>query len=175
MQVLSTQFIAKPIMSVQSSDILGTVKGLIIKQESLKIVAIAVKVGKSNNEHYLLPADIRFFNKEKILVDSYQKLSEFEDLVRYQYDITNNYNLIAKKVKTSSGKKLGKVKEFMFDPAHWFVTKLSIKPQFVRNVFYTKLLIDREDIVKTEDRAIIVKDNYAKLKKPAAVVLPARS
>ncbi len=175
MQILSSQFVGKPIISVQTSEIIGYIKDMVTKQEDLKIVALCVSQPHQKESYYLLPSDIRFFNKDKVIVDSFQKLSEFSELVRYQHDITSNYRIIKKRVKTSSGKKLGRVVDYMFDPAHYFVTKLNVKPLLLQNIVYTKLLIDRDDIIDTQKNYIIVKDNFAKLKKPATAVLPAQS
>jgi sporulation protein YlmC with PRC-barrel domain len=124
---------------------------------------------------YLLPTDIRFFNEQKILIDSDQKLSEFEDLVRYQHVITEHYSVIGKHVITSSGKKLGKVRDFLFDPSHYFLTKLVISPPLLRKFLVASLLIDRNDIIETKKNHIIVKENLAKIKKASPSVLPLQS
>lgn len=175
MQVLFTQFVGKPVIGVQNSDHLGILKDVVIKQESLKIIALAVSLKHKKESYYLLPNDIRFFNKDKILVDSFQKLSELSELIRYENDILHNYKIIGKKVQTVSKKKLGKVSNYMFDPAHYYVTKLSVKPNIFKSFLYTKLLIDRDNIIDTNKKYITVRDNYAKLKKSVPAVLPARS
>jgi len=175
MQKLSSELVGRPIVSVQSSQHLGTLTGFILSNEDLKIVACTVAVPGTKNVHYLLPNDIRFFNAQKILVDSHQNLSEFADLVRYQHTITDNYMLIGKKVETTAGKKLGKVTSFLFDPAHYYVTKLGVTPPLFKKFLVTHLLIDRADIIETKKNTIIVKENVAKIKKSAPAVLPQRS
>ncbi len=172
MQKLSTDLMGKPVYSVQSGEPLGLLTGFILQSGDLKMVALTIKVPSSQDVHYLLPADIRYFNTQKILVDSLQNLSVFADLVRHQHAITESYDLIGKKVETASGKKLGKVASFLFDPAHYYVTKINVTPPLLQRVLTTSLLIARADIVETKAKVIIVKENLAKVKKTAPVVLP---
>jgi len=172
MQKLSTELLGKPVYSVQSGEQLGIFTDFILQSGDLKIVACTIKVMSSQEVHYLLPADIRYFNTEKILIDSVQKLSVFADLVRHQEAIAHNYNLIGKKVETVSGKKLGKVLNFLFDPAHYYITKINVSPPILQRILTTSLLIDRADIVETKTKVIIVKENLAKIKKTTSAVLP---
>lgn len=175
MQKLSSDFIGKPIVSVQGAEIIGILSSVIIKPSDFKMIVCVVSPLISKNKLYLLPGDIRLFNNDKIIIDSHQKLSEFEDLVRYQHDIINNYNVIGKKVETTSGKRLGKVSSFMFDPAHYYISKLYVRPGILKSIVVTNLLIDRADVVDTKKNTIIVKDNFAKIKKTSPSVLPQSS
>lgn len=175
MQKLASEFIGLPIVSVQNADNLGNVTGLIIKSNDLKIILCTVTVIGSREKHYLLPRDIRHFNNQKVLVDSIQNVSEFTDLVRYQHDIANNYELISKRVVSVNGKNIGKVINFIFDPDNFYVTKLNVKPGILKNLLVTNLLIDRASIVETQKNVILIKDNFAKVKKTASVALPQRS
>jgi len=156
MQKLSSELLSKPIVGVQNAETLGILTGFIVKSSDFKIVVCIVTSTVSKNKLYLLPSDIRLVNNDKIIIDSHQKLSDFEDLIRYQHDITENYNVIGNKVETSSGKKLGRVSDFIFDPAHFYISKLYVKPGFKKNT-------------------IIVKDNCAKIKKTSPSVLPQSS
>lgn len=170
-----SDFIGKPVVSVQSGHPLGSLTDVILVSDSLKMTVCTVHSPESRAPLYLLPSDIRFFNDQKILVDSDQKLSEFEDLVRYQHAITEHYSVISKHVVTSSGKKLGKVRDYLFDPSHYFLTKLVISPPLLRKFLVASLLIDRNDIVETKKNHIIVKENLAKIKKASPSVLPLQS
>ncbi len=174
MQKLCSNFIGLPIVSVQSSEPLGMLSDLVIKSEDLKIVLIIVTTS-AKEKKYLLPRDIRFFNNQKVLVDSIQNISDFDDLVRYQNDIIHNYTLIGKRVVSASVKRIGKVTNFSFDPAHFYVTKLNVTPGLFKNFLVTNLLIDRSSIVETKKNMIVVKDNFAKIKKTATAPLPQRS
>ncbi len=176
MQKLSSSFIGLPVVSVQSSEPLGLLSDLVVKSEDLKIVLLVVSShAKSKSKKYLLPRDIRFFNNKKVLIDSVQNLSDFDELVRYQNDILNSYRLPGKRVESASEKKIGKVTNFSFDPAHFYVTKLNVNPGFFKNFLVTNLLIDRSSIVETKKNTIVVKDNFAKVSKTATAPLPQRS
>lgn len=175
MQKLSSDLLEKPVVGVQNAETLGLITGFIVKSSDFKIVACVVNSSISKNKLYLLPSDIRLVNNDKIIIDSHQKLSEFEDLVRYQHEITQNYNVIGNKVVTTSGKRLGKVENFIFDPAHFYISKLYVKPNILKSLLVTNLLIDRADVVDVKKNTIVVKDNYAKIKKASPSVLPQSS
>ncbi len=175
MQKLSSDLLEKPVVGVQNAEILGTINGFIVRPDDFKIVVCIVTPIVSKTKLYLLPSDIRLVNNNKIIIDSHQKLSEFEDLVRYQHDITNNYNVIGNKVETTTGKKLGRVKDFIFDPAHFYISKLYVRPRIFKTFLVTNLLIDRADVIDVKKNTIIVKDNFAKIKKASPSVLPQSS
>jgi len=175
MQKLSSDLLTKPVVGVQNAEILGTITGFVIRPDDFKIVVCVVTPIISKTKMYLLPSDIRLVNDNKVIIDSHQKLSEFEDLVRYQHDITNNYTVIGNKVETSNGKKLGRVKDFIFDPAHFYISKLYVRPRMLKVFLVTNLLVDRADVIDVKKNTIIVKDNFAKLKKESPSVLPQNS
>ncbi len=175
MQIIASEFIGLNVVSVQSAEVLGVINGFVLKPEDLKIIVFSLQTFSSREKHYLLPRDIRHFNNQKVLIDSLQNISEFSDLVRYQHDITNDYALIHKPVETVGGKKLGRVVDYMFDPAHYYITKLKVRPRLLSGIFVSSLLIDRSSIVETKQNVIIVKDNFAMIKKTATVPLPQNS
>ncbi|MDQ5943815.1 MAG: PRC-barrel protein [Patescibacteria group bacterium] len=175
MQKLSSDLLEKPVVGVQNAEILGTITGFIVRPDDFKIAVCIVTPLVSKSKLYLLPSDIRLVNNNKIIIDSHQKLSEFEDLVRYQHDITNNYSVIGNKVETTTGKKLGRVKDFIFDPAHFYISKLYVRPRIFKTFLVTNLLIDRADVIDVKKNTIIVKDNFAKIKKASPSVLPQSS
>ena len=172
MQKLSSELLEKPVVGVQNSEVLGTISGFIINSSDFKIIVCIVSSPISKHRLYLLPSDIRLVSHDKIIIDSHQKLSEFEDLIRYQHVITQGYNVIGCKVSTTSGKRLGRVKDFIFDPAHFYISKLYVNPGILKAFIVTNLLIDRADVIDVRKNTIIVKDNYAKIKKASPSVLP---
>lgn len=175
MQHLHSGIIGKPIMSITGAEILGIVTGIVIKPQSLHMIACELKVPMEKAHQYLLFNDIRYFNNQKILVNDKHAISEYADLVRYQDDIDNNYQLVGKRVQTVSGKRLGKVTNFVYDAQHFFVCKLHVAPTLFKSLLITKHIIDRNDIIETKPRAIIVKDSLASIKKTTPSILPQRS
>jgi len=175
MQKRIEDFLGKPVVSIQSAAILGTIVNLVIQSGDLKIVACEISVQNTKEKLYLLPNDIRFLNNDKVLINSVQSLTEFDDLVRYQHNILHNYQLTGKQVETVSGKKLGKVVGYVFDADHFIVKKLSVKQGMFKSLIATDLLIDIADIIDTKPKMIVVKDNLIDLKKASPSVLPQRS
>ena len=174
MQRLYSECVGLPIMSVQTSQMVGQFSKNTLSPDDLKITLIGVKVAMGAVQ-YLLPDDVRLFDTTKIVIDSEQKLSDSEDLVRFDKMQKRNYELISKPVITLSGKKLGKVRDYTFDTTHFLVAKLCITPGLLQRFVHSSLLIDRNDIIETKADVIVVKESTIKVKKTASQVLPAKS
>ncbi len=170
MQVLQSEFSGKPIMSVHTGEQLCVVTGFVIHPDNLKILLFIAHAPLQKQSYYLLPSSIRFADSKRLIIDSAQSLSEFDELVRYQRDILHNFNPLKKKVITQSGKKLGVVQNFSFDNQHNFVQKLYVQANFFKRFLQTQFIIDRNVIIETTKNSIIVKDTVEEL--PATIKTP---
>ena len=158
MQILRSEFIGKPVMGVHTGEQICAITDCIIHQENLKILLFVTQAGLQKNPLYLLPNNIRFADNKRLIVDSAQTLSEFDELVRYQHDILDSYQPIRKKVVTVSGKKLGTVLDYSFDNQHNFIQKIYVRANFFKRFMQAQFVIDRVAIVETKKNSIIVKD-----------------
>lgn len=172
MQRLASQIIGAQLFSVHTGSKIGEITGLLVREKDLKLELLVAKVPDSNLVLYLLSNDIRAFDGNKIIIDSYDKLSEAEDLLRHQDIIKTRQNFFGIKVQTQSGKQLGKVKDYSVDITHFFAAKLHIRANLPQRLFHERLIIDRTDIVDMTKDKIIVRDATIKAKS-AAKVLPA--
>ncbi len=170
MQILQSDFCGKSIMSVHTGEQLCVVTGFVIHPDNLKIVLFITHASLKKQPYYLLPSSIRFADSKRLIIDSAQSLSEFDELVRYQRDILNNYNPVKKRVVTQSGKKLGTVANFSFDNQHNFVQKLYVQAGFFKRFLQTQFVIDRSVIIETTKNTIVVKDTVEEL--PATIKSP---
>ncbi len=163
MQVLQSQFIGKPIMGVHTGEQLCVITGFVIHPDNLKIILFIAHATLQKKPYYLLPTSIRFSDSKRLIIDSAQNLSEFDELVRYQNDILNNYTPKGKKVITQSGKKLGVVDDFSFDSQHNFVQKIYVKANLFKRFLQQQFIIERNLIVETTKQTIIVKDAVSEI------------
>jgi len=175
MQLLASSLIGVNVLSIHSGQNLGKIAGWLVASKDLKIELFIVEV-LDKKQLYLMTADIRSLGvgaKSLVIIDSADKLSEKEDLLRHQDIIESKFNLMGLKVVTQSGKKVGKVKDLSIDYQDFFILKLHIKAKVLQRITNERLMIDRTDIVELKKDRIIVKDGYAKTKQSYAKVLPA--
>lgn len=171
MQRLASTFIGQAVYSVHSSDQIGVIKSLLVRESDLKVELIVV-VTISAKTSYLLPSDVRFESPEKIIVNSHHDLSEAEDLLRYKQSIRNPFLLLGCKVVTQTGKKLGKVRDYTLDTQHFFINKIHVSNLW-GTLISDKLIIARSDIVDVDRAKVTVRDGVVKIKKANAKPLPA--
>lgn len=170
---MGTEILEAEVFSVHAAQKIGIVNGILVRNKDLKIELLKVKTEDSDAPHYLMTNDIRAYDQKKIIVNSMQELSQADELIRHQEFIKSANQLFGLKVVTQSGKKIGKVKDFTIDTAHYFVVKIHITAGLWQRVIHERLIIDRSDIVDVKSNKLIVRDSTIKAK-AATKVLPAK-
>ncbi len=163
MQILQSDFKGRPIMSVHTGEQLCVITDFVIHPDNLKILLFIAHAPLYKQPYYLLPSSIRFADSKRLIIDSAQSLSEFDELVRYQHDILQSFSPIKKRVVTQFGKKLGTVRNFSFDSQHNFIQKLYVEANIFKRFLQTQFVVDRSTIIKTTKNSIIVKDTTNEL------------
>lgn len=174
MQILRSEFIGKPVMGVHTGEQICVITDCIIHKENLKIILFSAQAGFQKQKLYLLPNHIRFADSKRLIVDSAQSLSEFNELVRYQNDIIHNYQPLKKKVVTISGKKLGTVSNYSFDNQHNFIQKLYVQANFLKRFLQAQFIIDRTSVIETKPNCIVVKDAVVSEKSVIKAPIPTK-
>lgn len=174
MQRLASQIIGAQLFSVHTGGKIGKITAILVRETDLKLELFIVSAIENKKPLYLLSSDIRALDRSRIIIDSYDKLSEAEDLLRHQDLIKSDNKLFGTKVQTQSGKKLGKVKDYSVDITHFFVTKLHIHTNWPQKLFHETLVIDRSDIIDITKDKIVVRDTTIKAKS-SVKVLPAKT
>jgi uncharacterized protein YrrD len=174
MQILHSEFIGKPVMAVHTGEQICVITGCIVHQDNLKIILLVTKAGLQKNPLYLLPDSIRFADSKRLIVDSTNSLSEFDELVRYQHDILHSYQPLRKKVITEAGKKLGSVIDYSFDNQHYFIQKLYVQAGLLKRFLQAQSIIDRTMIVETKPNCIVVKDAVVSDKSSVKSTIPSK-
>jgi sporulation protein YlmC with PRC-barrel domain len=174
MQILRSDFIGKPVMGVHTGEQICVISDCVVHKDNLKIVLFAAQAGLQKEVLYLLPNSIRFADSKRLIVDSAQSLSEFDELVRYQHDILHTYKLLHKKVITSSGKRLGTVIDYSFDNQHNFVQKLYVRAILLKRFLQPQFIIDRSAILDTKPNSIVVKDAVVTETSTLETILPSK-
>lgn len=157
MLALRNRLLDVPVMSLQTGSELARTSDYIIDPHSLKIVALYVLDDQAADGPTILHvSDIREVSELGFIVDSSQVLMATDDLVRLQEIIDLNFEPINMPVFEESGKKLGKVSDFAFEPDSFVIQQLHTHQSFLRNITTASNIIGRQQIVAiTADRIIV--------------------
>ena len=67
-------------------------------------------------------------------------------------------------VRTESGKRLGRVRNFVFETEGFFVVKINIEKRSLLGLINTPLSIERDSIVNVTKKFLVISDNANKVK-----------
>ena len=166
MLINSDKLIGTPVLSVQTTDSIGSISAPIINPDNFKIVAFYLSGGvvdKSTN--ILATSSIREYSKYGMVIDSIEELVEKPDVVKIDKIIDLHFELIGLKVETKKGSKLGKVSGFTFTSDDFTIQQIIVKRPLVKSFVDPELTIHRSEIVEVNDYKIIVKDEEKTIKK----------
>ena len=171
MLVLSKMILQRPVMSLRSSSQVATATDAIINPHNLQIEGFyCIDSLDRKKQLILLPKDIRDVISAGLIINDHGDLSEQEDLVRLKKIIDLHFDLIGKRVKTQSKKRLGKVVDFAVDPETMKIQKVYASQSLIKNFMGGTLSIDRNQIIEITNRDIIVKDTVERLEKPVPLL-----
>lgn len=174
MQTLASTLIGTNVFSVHAGHNIGKVKGWLVEPKDLKLAFL--KVSTEEGTFYLQSEDIRSLgvgSKKLVIIDSQEKLSEKDDLVRHKEMLEKGSDLLGYKVQTSSKKNIGKIKDLSIDCQDLYIQKLHVKAKFPQRLIKERLLIDRNDIVAIKNKTVVIKDGFIKSQSTIKKALPA--
>ncbi len=164
MYILGSNIKNVQVFSLQTGQPVAKVLGPLIDPANLEIVAFSVITGP-RRPAVLLSRDLRRLTGDTAVIDSDEDLSSPDDIVRLQEIIRKRFNLPGLQVVNESGQKLGKITDYVVGLASRKVTKIYVKPPFLKSVLSSNLIIDRAQIVDVTPKKITVRD--ASLPEPA--------
>lgn len=157
MLLLSDKLLGTPVMSLQTGEEVARTSDMIIDPRTLTIVALVVHGPQVEASPAVLHTeDIREFGELGFIVDDSSKLMELEGLVRLQQIIDFHFDIMRCTVYDKSGKKLGRVNDFSFDPGSYTVQQIYIKESLLKSLTSTSHIIHRSQIVSIDNQKIIV-------------------
>jgi len=169
-----------PVMSLQTGTEIARIGEPIIDPRQMTIVAFYVD-GKALDEHpsILHVSDIRELSDIGMIVDDSDKLMSPEGLVRLQQIIDFHFKLIGIKVIDEHGRKLGKVGDYVIEPATYTIQQLYTEQSLLKSFSTMSNVIHRSQIVSvTNDHITVssptVEDKAPVRAKPEAFVNPFR-
>ena len=159
-----------PVMSLHVGGKIAETTRPVIDPHSLKIVAFYLAgpmVGRDGVGDILDVRYIREFSDVGMIVNSYDDFTTREDAVRLKKFLDYNYIPLLKKVVTKKGTKLGRVIDYTLDPSDFQIHQLIVQRPPLKALMDPELVISTKQVVKINDKEIIVKDEEQKIRKQA--------
>lgn len=155
MIVKYSQIIHSPVLELKGQTRLGVATDLVIQKSDLSIKAVIVKNGLLNvNTKVATSADIVELNSGSVIVRDDNSLTSLAEAERIREAIKDKMHGIGQRVKTKSGKNIGKVYDYTIDNSTSAIQK-----------FYVKSILDERiiavsSVTKFEGKQITVKDDF---------------
>jgi len=155
------------LMSLRIGYPVGSTTDPIINPHNLTILGFFVLAQDVPPPAVILSQSIREASGRRLIIDSEDEIMPAGDLIRDKEIVELNYQLIGKKVITESKRTLGKVEDYVANDKGFVIYKVHVAPTGMRSITNSKLIIDRTQIVATDDKFIVVKDGFEKSAAPA--------
>lgn len=166
MLILSTAEAGRKIVSIHSGGVVALIEASIIDPSRLKIVAFSVRGPRIKYFSILHTSDIREWGRGMlgVVINSEDDIVEVaEDMPKIKTLVEEKFRLVGINVRTESGKRLGRVKSYVFDSQSFDVTSINVEKLGIFSIFSGRLAIGRVSILNVTKRYIVVKDGTEKI------------
>lgn len=152
------RLIGANVISLRTGSVIAELGEPIIDPYHLRVVAFYINDATVDSEASVLYTDdIRMFQSDGAVVNDSDNILTLDGLPRLQKIINYEFALDDIKVIDTSGRRLGKVDDYIVELANFNVEQLYIKPKFFESFNTTSIIIGRRQIVKVEPDKITVK------------------
>lgn len=167
MLVLGSNLHNTPVMSLQTGTRLASITKPVIDPATLKIVAYELE-GALLNQHpsLLVTDDIRELGSLGLIIDSSDEFVGLSDVIKIEKIHELGFKLIGMQVIDEHKRKLGKVEDYTLDPKSFVIQQLRVNRGILRGLTETNLTIHRSQIVKIDNKNIVVKTTAKKIIEP---------
>lgn len=156
---LSRSFLNRPVLGLQTGSQVATTVSPIINPNNLKLEGLYCQDAFDRKKTFiLLSQDIRDVIVQGLVVNDHNSLTEQEELVRLREVMAIHFELLGKRVVTTTKQKLGKVADYAVDLDSFYIQKLYVTQPMYKNFTGGNLNIDRTQIIEIDDKKIIVQD-----------------
>ncbi len=155
---LSGQILNKPVLSLRTGGPVAWIVAPIINPSKLSIEGFYVQDSVDKKELVLVCQDIREVSRQGLIVNDHDVLAQPDDLVRLKQLLEMNFELIDKRIETTSKQHVGKVSDYAVETSSMQVQKVYASRSFWKNLTGGALSIDRSQIVEITNRRIIINE-----------------
>lgn len=170
MLLLGSKVSQMPVLSLHVGGPVASIREAVIDPEDLKVVAYVLEGPIIKNDpdvgNILDTKDVREVSNSGLIVDSTDRFTTREDVIRFDEIMNLNFSLIGLKVVTQDGKKLGKVIDYTLDSGTFMIYQLIVQRPFMSSLMDPELTINRSQIIEIDDFKVTIKHDKAEVKMP---------
>jgi uncharacterized protein YrrD len=170
MLLIGSKMIGAPVLSLHVGGPVANTREAIIDPEDLRIVAYTLEGAIIKNDpdvgDILDTQDVREISDSGLIVDSTDRFTTREDVVRLDKIMDLGFSLVGLKVVTQDGKKIGKVVDYTMDSGTFMVYQLIVQRPFMSSLLDPELTINRSQIIEIDDYKVTIKHDKAQVKVP---------
>ncbi len=155
---LSGSLVGVNVMSLRTGGPVGVTIQPIINPNNLKIEGFYCNDRFSKDRLILLSQEIRDVIEDGLVVNDHEAMSDPEDLVRFKDITALQFELLGKKVVTSSRRQLGKISDYAVETSSMYIQKMYVSQPLTKTLKGGQLSIDRSQIIEITDRKIVVQE-----------------
>lgn len=157
MLLLHDKLLNVPIMSLQTGAELARTDAPIIDPRTLAVIAFFVDGPQLDERPSVLHvSDIREAGSLGFIVDDAHALMPLDGLVRLEQVLDFDFTLIGSKVEDTTGRHIGAVADYAFEPESFVIQQLYIQQSFFKSLTAASHIIHRSQIVAIKPDKIVV-------------------
>lgn len=170
MLLIGSKVANMPILSLHVGGPVAEIREAVIDPEDLRIVAYVVDGPIIRNDpdvgNILDTNDVREISNSGLIIDSTDRFTTRDDVVRFDKVMELGFHLVGLKVVTQDGKKLGKIVDYTLDSSTFMIYQLIIQRPFMSSLIDPELTINRSQIIEVDDYKVTIKHDKAEVKMP---------
>lgn len=158
MLFLSSDITNKTIFSLESGEDVARIDGAIINPVKLKIEAFYISSPLINYDAVVFTDDIRESSFDGFVVDGIKNIIPLDsNLIRLQKIINLNFKIDELSVQNSDGKKIGKIKEYVFSDSSFEIAKIYVAEKSLKSKILDRaIVVKRSQVTKISNQRMIV-------------------
>lgn len=170
MLLIGSKVASMPVLSLHVGGPIAEIREAVIDPEDLKVIAYTLDGAIIKNDpevgNILDTQDVREISNSGLIVDSADRFTTREDVIRFDKVMDLGFHLVGLKVVTTDGKKLGKIVDYTLDSSTFMIYQLIVQRPFMSSLMDPELTINRSQIVEVDDFKVTIKHEKAQVKMP---------
>lgn len=151
--VLASSLKGLPIASIQDNAKVGAVKSALIDTKSGNILGMVANQGLFTPPNFIAFNDIKSISRDGLVVQSKDDIVAISDVVKAKEVYDKGFPIIGLKVKTKSGKRLGRVTDLALS------LEMGCIAQFYVSAFLSERIINRTKVINITKKGVTVEDD----------------
>ena len=168
MLLTGSKMIGMPVLSLHVGGAIAKTTHAVIDPDTLGVVAYELEGPIIKNDpdvgNILDVTDIRDLSGDGIIVDSADRFTTREDVVKFDKIMKLHFDLVGLKVVTQDGKKVGRVSDYTLDSNSMIIYQLIVQRPFISSLIDPTLTINRSQIIEIDDYKVTIRHDKAQIK-----------